>query len=80
MPTVLVWRGYRFYFYSNEGFEPPHIHVDKSGNSVKFWLRPVSVARNHGFSERELKVIESKIVNERETFTEAWNGYFDGNR
>ncbi len=30
MPTVLVWNGYRFYFFSNEGFEPPHIHVDKA--------------------------------------------------
>jgi len=40
MPTVLRWRGYRFYFFSNEGHELPHIHVDRGGNSVKFWLEP----------------------------------------
>jgi hypothetical protein len=50
MPTVLRWNGYRFYFFSNEGSEPPHIHVDKGGNSVKYWLEPVSMARNFGFS------------------------------
>lgn len=33
MPTVLRWKGYRFYFFSNEGSEPPHIHIDKDGNT-----------------------------------------------
>jgi Domain of unknown function (DUF4160) len=36
MPTVLRGNGYRFYFFSNEGYEPPHIHVDKESNSAKF--------------------------------------------
>ena len=27
MPTVLRWEGYRAFFYSNEGSEPPHLHV-----------------------------------------------------
>ena len=49
MPTILRWNGYRFYFFSNEGYEPPHIHIDKDGNTIKFWLAPVGVARNIGF-------------------------------
>ena len=65
MPTVLLWNGYRFYFFSNEGFEPPHIHVDKAGNSVKFWFEPVSVARNQGFSQREVRSIQDKVQEER---------------
>ena len=36
MPTVLRWKGYRFYFHSHEPNEPPHIHVDKGGASAKF--------------------------------------------
>ena len=79
MPTVLIWNGYRFYFFSNEGFEPPHIHVDKGGNSVKFWLEPVSVARNHGFPQRALTALTIKVQEERIRFLEAWHGYF-GNR
>jgi len=50
MPTVLRWEGFRFYFYSHEPNEPPHIHVDGGGASAKFWLRPLALARNHGFA------------------------------
>jgi len=77
MPTILRWRGYRFYFFSNEGHEPPHIHVDKGDNSAKFWLQHVGVARNMGFSRRELGIIEVKVRKERNGFLEAWHGYFD---
>jgi hypothetical protein len=79
VPTVLRWNGYRFYFFSNEGFEPPHIHVDKGENTVKFWLLTVSIARNIGFSQRELRIIEAKVVEERERFIEAWHEYFGRN-
>lgn len=48
MPTVLRWNGYRFYFFSNEGSEPPHIHIDKRGNTAKYWLNPVALAQNTG--------------------------------
>jgi hypothetical protein len=50
MPTVLRWNGYRFYFFSNEGAEPPHIHIDKAGSTAKYWLQPVALARNVGYS------------------------------
>lgn len=57
MPTVLRYRGYRFYFYSHEPNEPPHIHVDKDNLSAKFWLSPIFLARNIGFSSKELRKI-----------------------
>ncbi len=71
MPTVLHWAGYRFYFFSNEGTEPPHIYVDKGGNTVKFWLDPVAVARNIGFSGRALGILEAKVLEERPRFIEG---------
>ncbi|WP_242027605.1 DUF4160 domain-containing protein [Cyanobacterium aponinum] len=36
MPTILRYKGYRFYFYSHEPNEPPRIHVDKDNLSAKF--------------------------------------------
>ncbi|NJN60444.1 MAG: DUF4160 domain-containing protein [Coleofasciculaceae cyanobacterium RL_1_1] len=76
MPTVLRVGAYRLYFYSHEPNEPPHVHVDRDGDSVKFWLSPVSLAKNIGFGARELRKIE-KIVNEhQDLLLEAWNGYF----
>jgi len=80
MPTVLLWNGYRFYFFSNEGNERPHIHVDRAENSVKFWLEPISVARNFGFSQRDLRVVEEKVTAEKDRFLEAWHGYFGDRR
>jgi len=44
MPTVLRSGPYRFYFYSHEPNEPPHIHVDRDDLSAKFWLNPVQLA------------------------------------
>ncbi len=76
MPTVLRWNGYRFYFFSNEGVEPPHIHVDKAAASAKYWLEPVALARNIGYSAKALREIEAKISQERIAFVEAWRVYF----
>jgi len=30
MPTVMFLNGWRFFFYSNENDEPPHIHCKKA--------------------------------------------------
>lgn len=76
MPTILRWNGYRFYFFSNEGSEPPHIHVDKAGKSAKYWLVPVALARNIGFSPAEVREMESKIALEAQGMVEKWNEYF----
>lgn len=47
MPVVFRHRGYRFYFYSNEGSprEPLHVHVEKGESEAKIWIEPaVAVA------------------------------------
>ena len=77
MPTVLRIGPYRFYFYSHEPNEPPHIHIDRDNLSAKFWLEPVQLARNIGFSARDLRAIERMIVNHQEELQEKWNGYFN---
>ena len=80
MPTVLRYLGFRFYFYSHEPNEPPHIHVDKDSSSAKFWIGTVILARNRGFNARELNQLE-RLVSEHQTmFLEAWNEYFGDNR
>jgi hypothetical protein len=73
MPTVLRWNGYRFYFFSNERDEPPHVHVDKGGCSAKFWLSPSGLARNFGYPDRELNRLHAKIVENETEFLRAWH-------
>jgi hypothetical protein len=76
MPTVLKTGPYRLYFYSHEPNEPPHVHVDRDRLSAKFWLKPVGLARNLGFSAKELRQIERLIVEYQVKLLEKWNGYF----
>lgn len=67
MPTVLRVGSFRFHFYSDEGKEPPHIHVATTDGECKFWLEPVRLARNKGVSPIMLRNIE-KLVFENLAF------------
>jgi hypothetical protein len=77
MPTVLRLRGFVFYFYSHEPNEPPHVHVDKAGASAKFWLNPVGLARNVGFSPVELRRVQRMVESNQAVLQEKWDEYFD---
>ncbi len=79
MPTVLRARGFRFFFYSNEGRprEPPHLHVEQGERETKFWLRPeVHLAYNDGFSARALRELLTLIEANRGRIEKAWNEFF----
>ena len=76
MPTVLRRGPFRFYFFSHEPNEPPHVHVDRNDESAKVWLEPVALARNLGFRAHELNDIIALVREHREAFLEAWNGHF----
>jgi Domain of unknown function (DUF4160) len=77
MPTLLRWKGYRFHFYSADGWEPPHVHIVRDGKEAKIWLRDLVVAINLGYSARELNEIIRKTRDEKIAFARAWNDYFD---
>ena len=76
MPTVLRVGPYRFYFWSHETTEPPHIHVDREKFSAKFWLQPVALARNFGFRSHELRQLQVLVVRHQVEFLEAWDEHF----
>ena len=59
--------GFRFHFYSDEGTEPPHIHVESGDGECKFWLSPVALARNRGMSAVDIRKVE-RLVYEHQTF------------
>lgn len=76
MPTIARHKRFRFFFFSNEGHEPPHIHVEAGGKYAKFWLSPVILARSAGFNASELGKLNRFIAERSETFKEKWNEYF----
>ena len=76
MPTVLKPGPYRIYFVSHDMNEPPHVHVDRDDLSAKLWLGPVALARNLGFSPRELRAIQRLIAAHEQALLERWHEYF----
>ena len=76
MPSILRVGRFRFYFFSNERQEPPHIHVKAGGDQAKFWLSPTALASNYGFRAHELSEIKEIIEQHETELTEAWDEYF----
>lgn len=79
MPTVLKERGFRYFFYSDEGTptEPCHIHVTNGDGEAKFWVGDdVTVAYNHGLNRRDLAIAMMVVRAKRSQFERAWHGYF----
>ncbi len=77
MPTVLRVRGHRFFF-SNEGREPHHIHVETGDKYAKFWLRPVALARSIGHTAEEIRQLRELVEEYQDLFEEKWNEHFGG--
>jgi hypothetical protein len=77
MPTVRRIGSARFFFYSNERGEPPHIHVAQAGAVAKFWLEPVALASSsRRLSWRELRRLARLVTEHRDEFLEAWRDFF----
>ena len=73
MPTVLRVEGFRFFFYSAEPGEPPHVHVAHSGKVAKYWLDPVELARSEGFRDHELGRVRDLVVQNQDALRRVWN-------
>ena len=76
MPTILRSGPCRFIFYSGDGNEPAHIHVERDQSEAKYWLDPVRLERSGGFGAPELRTIERLLELHHDTIREAWNEFF----
>ncbi len=77
MPTILRLANFRFHFYSNEGSEPPHIHVRSSDRECKFWLEPVVLASNRGIAAHDLRMIERLVFENKQILLDSYHEYHD---
>ncbi|MCC6841023.1 MAG: DUF4160 domain-containing protein [Flavobacteriales bacterium] len=77
MPTVLLREGFSFYFWSDEGSEPPHVHVSKGTGLAKWWLVSEPTAEySNGFKKQEQRKIAQLIKEHHETLIQAWKNHF----
>ena len=77
MPTVLQIGPYSFVFFSSDQREPAHIHVKRDRQIAKFWLEPISLAKNRGFREHELNRIAGLVAENQQRLLEAWDDHFN---
>lgn len=73
MPTILKIKDYRFFFFSLEAREPPHIHM------YQVLASPINLASSYGFKSHELAKIREMVVEHSALFLEKWHDFF-GNK
>lgn len=72
MPGIRIGP-YAVHFYEYDLREPTHIHVRRERMQAKFWLDPIALGRNTGFSSQELRDIERILRENQERLLALWN-------
>jgi hypothetical protein len=79
MPTVLLYNGWRLFFYSNENNEPVHIHCQKADKECKFWIiendYDVKLAFSFNMNSRDLNEVRKLIFNNFQYLIDKWNEF-----
>jgi hypothetical protein len=72
-------RGFRLFFFSNEGDprEPIHVHVLREGRRAKFWLEPeVRPASGYDLRRDELREAEELVSAYEAEIRRRWHEHF----
>lgn len=80
MPVVFRYKGYRFFFFSNEGdpLEPMHIHVRRGEATAKFRLSPqIILAESYGMNAAELSELMRVAEKNKELIERYWNEHLN---
>ncbi len=76
MPTVLRSEQYRLFFYSADGAEPPHLHVERDDKTAKFWLAPVRLQDSGGFNRVEIGRVRAIVEDNLQMLLRSWDEFF----
>ncbi|MDR2146990.1 MAG: DUF4160 domain-containing protein [Tannerella sp.] len=80
MPTIFIFFGFRFVFFSND-HEPVHIHVIKGKGKIKEFaiyqvVPEILLLENQGLKSNELKLAEMVIEENKEIIIKNWKDFF----
>jgi len=80
MPTVLLVRGWRVFFYADEGHEPIHVHAKKGDAECKLWLDTelfdVEEAWAYGMTPRLRREIRQIVFGYFDVIVDEWRRRF----
>jgi len=79
MPTILLIRGWRFFFYANERSEPIHVHCRKGDAEAKYWLDietfEVVEAHSYNSSPADTRTVRQIIFQNFDYIVSEWNKF-----
>jgi len=77
MPTIFAALGLRFHFFTHD-HEPIHVHVQNSDGKAKYEIEnEILLIFNTGIKNKDLKIAESIIEENKDVFIEEWRRVFD---
>jgi hypothetical protein len=77
MPTLLIYEGFKFFFYANEHEpKPKHIHIMKSGNFAKIELTTFKVIDCY-MKPKDIKKALTILEIHNTEFERKWDEYFN---
>ncbi|MCM1030738.1 MAG: DUF4160 domain-containing protein [Oscillibacter sp.] len=72
MPEILRLFGLKFYIYTRD-HQPPHVHVTSQDGIARFAIEDVvKLIDNAGMKQKDLKLAESIIEDNRENILNEW--------
>jgi hypothetical protein len=79
VPTILLIRGWRFFFYTNEGNEPVHIHCQNAEREAKYWLDVESFeaveAHAYNMSPADRRTVRRIILEHFDYIVSEWERF-----
>lgn len=80
MPTILFVKGWRLFFYSNEGHEPVHVHARKGEAECKFWISEelynIEEAYGHSLTPPLRREVRKIVFDHLEYIIQEWHRHF----
>ena len=79
MPTILLRKGWRIFFFANEGTEPIHIHCKKGSVQGKFWILSddydIKTDYVRYMTRQEEREVRKILFEHFDEIVEAWNTF-----
>ena len=76
IPTVFRHEGLRFFSYSSDWTEPPHVRVERGSDTVWIWLSPVRLQDSRGFARTEMGSMLKLTGENRTLMLRSWDEFF----
>lgn len=80
MPTILLIRGWRLFFYSNEADEPAHVHAEKAEAECRFRLHAdlfdITEEWSHKLTPWLRREVRQIVFEHFDLIVDEWNRFF----